>query len=611
MDSSLYRIIRTLIKNGPTTTDELAYLEDVGNRTIENRIKDLSSILEDTASINKHGNTYSLAIHKYDEFLKIETRFLKGELDLNDPSVREMTIINSLISKKDYVSIDQISDEVGLDKRTINHTLTNLKEKLNLYTARIDNKRGMGIKLHFENDIFSLLLLRNIYQANRGYLDSDSFKQNKALIANELLNPKIISKIALNLTALAKVRMSRGKITHPIPDFKPMWDLKNKKLRALMVRISNQFGDLSKSEWEFVFSPLNLYRNEYQDSKLIEDIFLINKKLIHGSLEKSLVHYGLNTDIVYERIKWHVLFLINRTILREKVNGTLPKNISEKYPVAFEFALSLAHLIEEKYSTKVNINEINYLVLYFEMAIEKLVDQKQDTAISLALIGNYRSSVKKFIVTQLEDIFPNSNIDIVSKKEELSSDKKYLFILSQELFKYNSVPVINTNVLFREDALTIIAAIALIEHYISENKVAVIKHDLQENTYYDLVKELVDYLVKDNQLQPDFYDRWTKREQKSNNVISNGIAIPHAVDSSGKARVLLSFGIVKHKVTYNKTRLKLVFLIGIPEKLDDSLVEVTSRIYDLISMISRNQVLFENAENYDNKQSFIQMLEGI
>jgi hypothetical protein len=57
--------------------------------------------------------------------------------------------------------------------------------------------------------------------------------------------------------------------------------------------------------------------------------------------------------------------------------------------------------------------------------------------------------------------------------------------------------------------------------------------------------------------------------------------------------------------------LKLIFLIGIPAKLDDSLVEVTSRIYDLISMVSRNQVLFENAENYDNNQSFIQMLEGI
>lgn len=611
MDNSLYRIIRTLIENGPTTTDELAYLEDVGNRTIENRIKDLAEILEDTADINKHGNTYSLAIHKYDEFLKIETRFLKGALDLNDPSVREMTIINSLLNKKDYVSIDQISDEVGLDKRVINHTLTSLKERLGYYTASIDNKRGMGLRIDFQNEIFSLLLLKNIYQANRRYLDSDAFKQNKALIEATLLDPKIITKIALNLTAFETIRKNRGKIIDPIPNFIPMWDANNQDLKKLISSITDKYNDLSKSELEFILYPLNLYKNQYLDSKIIEQVFLSNKQVIQGSLNKSLVHYRLNADIVYERIKWHVLFLINRTILHEQVTGVLPKNISEKYPVAFEFALSLAHLIEEKYNVKVNINEINYLVLYFEMAIEKLVDKRQDTATSLAVIGNYRSSVKKFIVTQLENIFPNSNVDIVDKKDDLSANKNYLFILSKKLFRYDSVPVFNINVLFREDALNIIAVIALIERYIEENKVTVIRHDLQVKSYYGLVKELVDLLVSDGQLTADFYERWTKREKKSNNVISNGIAIPHAVDSSGKPRVLLSFGIVKQRVTYNKTRLKLIFLIGIPAKLDDSLVEVTSRIYDLISMVSRNQVLFENAENYDNNQSFIQMLEGI
>ncbi|MCI1532022.1 MAG: PTS sugar transporter subunit IIA [Lactobacillus amylovorus] len=611
MDNSLYRIIRTLIENGPTTTDELAYLEDVGNRTIENRIKDLAEILEDTADINKHGNTYSLAIHKYDEFLKIETRFLKGALDLNDPSVREMTIINSLLNKKDYVSIDQISDEVGLDKRVINHTLTSLKERLGYYTASIDNKRGMGLRIDFQNEIFSLLLLKNIYQANRRYLDSDAFKQNKALIEATLLDPKIITKIALNLTAFETIRKNRGKIIDPIPNFIPMWDANNQDLKKLISSITDKYNDLSKSELEFILYPLNLYKNQYLDSKIIEQVFLSNKQVVQGSLNKSLVHYRLNADIVYERIKWHVLFLINRTILHEQVTGVLPKNISEKYPVAFEFALSLAHLIEEKYNVKVNINEINYLVLYFEMAIEKLVDKRQDTATSLAVIGNYRSSVKKFIVTQLENIFPNSNVDIVDKKDDLSANKNYLFILSQKLFRYDSVPVFNINVLFREDALNIIAVIALIERYIEENKVTVIRHDLQVKSYYGLVKELVDLLVSDGQLTADFYERWTKREKKSNNVISNGIAIPHAVDSSGKPRVLLSFGIVKQRVTYNKTRFKLIFLIGIPAKLDDSLVEVTSRIYDLISMVSRNQVLFENAENYDNNQSFIQMLEGI
>ena len=94
-------------------------------------------------------------------------------------------------------------------------------------------------------------------------------------------------------------------------------------------------------------------------------------------------------------------------------------------------------------------------------------------------------------------------------------------------------------------------------------------------------------------------------------MISNGIAIPHAVDGSGKSRVLLALGVVKNKVTYNRTNLKLIFLIGIPQELDNSLIEANSRVYDLILTISQNQILFENVKNFDNHRAFIQMLEGI
>lgn len=611
MDSSLYKIVKVLIENGPTTTDELAYLEDVGNRTIENRIKDLSSVLQDTATIKKYGNTYSLVIHKYGDFLKIETSFFRGELDLNDPTIRKNSIINSLLKESDYVSIDQISDEIGLDKRVINHTLNDLKDHLKLYTATVDNKRGKGLKLNFNNEAFALLLLRNIYQSNRQYIDAENFKSNKNMLSDLSLEKGLVSQIALNMTVLMQWRKKHEKITDYISEFNSLWDVKNKKIIELKEVFSNIFVDLTDSEVTFLLSPLNLSKNQYLDNNLVDKYFKENEKFIHGSLEKSIVNYGLKTDVVYDRIKWHVLFLINRGILREKTNEVLPKDISEKYPVAFEFALSLTKIIENKFNIKININEINYLVLYFETAIENLTEKNKDNTLRLALIGKYRSSVKDFIVGQFKDILPNCEVNSFKTAEEIDTDKKYLFILSQHPFKYKNVPVVNTNILFRKDALSIVIAIALIQEYIEEGKATIIRYDLFNTSYYELVQELVNNLVDDQELLPDFYEKWTKREKKSNNVISNGIAIPHAVDSSGKKRVLLSFGIVKEKAVYNKTRLKLVFLIGIPADLDDSLVEVISRVYDLISMISRNQVLFENAENYDNHQPFIQMLEGI
>lgn len=610
MDSSLYKIIKTLIENGPTTTDELAYLEDVGNRTIQNRINDLSLILQDTATINKYGNTYSLAIHKYDEFLKIETQFLKGELDLNDAVVREMTILNSLIIRRDYVSIDQISDEIGLDKRQINQTLFRLKEKLSYYTAVIINKRGKGIRLIFNNDSYLLLLLRNIYQTNRKYVDSDLFRKNNDLLKEIHIDKKVKSNIVLNMTVLSKARENHGSFNAAVPNFYPLWNEKDNNIGKLISRIKNQFTDLTNSELNFILSPINLCRNDYLDIDKLNKVFKVNRKIISNSLRDSMIHFGLNEDDIYDRIKWHILFLINRCILHISVKQNLSKNISERYPVAFEFAWSLSQIIETKYDVKVSINEINYLVLYFEMVMKPLSD-KTNEGVSIALIGNYRLSVKKFIIAQLQNVFPNINIDIVKSKNDLSKDKNYLLILTQKLFEYGSIPVINTNVLFRENAFSIISLFALVQRYIDEGKVKIIKYDLFKSTYYDLVQELVNKLVDNGELTSDFYNCWVKREKKSNNVISNGIAIPHAVDGSGKSRVFLALGVVKNKVTYNRTNLKLIFLIGIPQELDNSLIEANSRVYDLILTISQNQILFENVKNFDNHRAFIQMLEGI
>lgn len=611
MDSSLYRIIKTLIENGPTTTDELAYLENVSNRTIENRVKDLSSILEDTATIIKRGNAYSIVIHQYAEFLKIETKFLKGELDLNDPYTRRLSIVNSLLKRSDYVSIDEISDEIGLDKRVVNHALAELKTILQQYTGKIDNKRGKGLKLSFDNVAFALLLLRNIYQSNSQFINNDLLKKNENSLSSIKLEKKILSGIALNMTVLDQLQKSRGQILQKIPNFKPLWDETDPVIIELQKVFTTNFKELTEAEKLFLLSPLNLVKNKCMDQNKLELCFDENEKIIHSSLVRGSIKYGLNSAVIYEKIKWHVLFLINRCILHEKATELLPKNVSEKYPVAFEFALYLTKLIEKNFKVKVELNEINYLVLYFETAIEQSSSKKSENTVYLALIGQYRSSVKDFISSQLHELITNSKIDYFQREADFKSDRKYLLIISQKPFKYKDVPVVNVNILFRKNALTTVIAIALIEKYIEDGLVKISKYDLFSQTYYKLVKELVDHLVSDHELTNDFYDKWTKREKKSNNVISNGIAIPHAVDSSGKKRILLSFGIVKEKAYYNKTKLKLVFLIGIPAELDDRLVEVTSRVYDLISMISRNQILFENAENYDNQRPFIQMLEGI
>ncbi|RVU71386.1 MULTISPECIES: PTS sugar transporter subunit IIA [Lactobacillus] len=612
MNSDLYKIIRILIENGPTTIDELAYLENVSRRTIENRIKDLSQTLEKVVAIVKRGNAYSLAVLDFNLFYEMQYKYLQNGFNVDDPEEKSLRIIYELIKQPDYTSIDNLADKLTLDKRSISRNISDKAKYLALYFAQATSKQGKGIKISFQNEAMILLLMRNIMTLGHGYVDTDRFDKIFNSLDQKFTDKKLLKKIVLNILVLEKVRNCRGQINDRIPFFYPLWDQENSEIQTLTSWFKVHFMGLTAAETEFLLSPLNLNKNIYTSEVKLEQVFNENRKLVYSSLKKSVLNYGLNTDTVYFKIKWHILFLINRCVLRQNLKETLPKETAEKYPVAFEFALSLVEIIETKYEAKVSLGEINYLVLYFQQAIDELDTGKINSAEKIAVIKTFRSSANDFLGEKIKSKLPNAEIAIFKNKKELLKDNHdYLFVLSRMPFVYKDIPVVNPNIVFKKDKLSILITIALIQKYIKQKLIKVVRHDLTAKTYYQTVEELVGLLSEDYELTTDFYQRWTEREKKSNNVISNGIAIPHAVDNSGKQRILLSFGIVKSSVTYKKTKLKLVALIGIPEDLNTPLVEATSELYDFISMVIRNEVLLENAEKYDNTRSFIQMLEGI
>ncbi|OXC47910.1 hypothetical protein AYP97_08995 [Lactobacillus crispatus] len=114
MDSYLFKLLKLLIENGSMTTQDIAYYGNVSKRTVTNRINELNNVLGDTAQVLKESNRYQLIINNYPDFLHLETQFLKGELDLNDPVKRESFIIYHLISNKSFITLDDLADQMKL-----------------------------------------------------------------------------------------------------------------------------------------------------------------------------------------------------------------------------------------------------------------------------------------------------------------------------------------------------------------------------------------------------------------------------------------------------------------------------------------------------------------
>ena len=610
MDSCLFKLLKLFVENGSMTMQEIAVYNDISAKTVNKRIAELNNILGDSAHISVGVERFQLTINNYSKFINLETQFLKGELDLNDPIKQKAYIIDILMKNQDYVSIDEIADKLTVSRKVINKVLKDIKQELVLYKGKVISKTGKGIKITFATSFGKICALRNLvinYTSKYDWINSlQQFseylskvgipKQTANRIINNIISLKLFNKYGYTLNNLPK-------------GFYPLWN--NKLANDLLEQLQEIFPKITELELTYILSPLNLYKNKYLDSKKIIAVFQENYQMLFKPFRKKLLQNGLVPETVYERFKWHLLYSINRRLLYIPLVEVLPQNISDNYPISLELSLELANIINKKYGIELTKNEINYYVIYFEMFLEE-ISATMVNQVKIAFIGSIRSSVREFIQNKLNSVFENLKIDVFNNITTFNqSDEKYLLIFADKPLSINNLQVINIGTAFRPEALAIIMQISVIEQLIKQNKVILSVNHLESETYYDAVNKMIDQQIEIGELDLNFKHSWMNREKKTNNIFANGIAIPHAIDDSNKERILVSVGIVDNKISFRKNKLELIFLIGIPNSINKDLVDATSRVYDFIGLVSRNEILHKNFMEYDNSKSLVQIAEGI
>lgn len=610
MNSSIFKLLQLLTNNGAMDISEIAYYSDSSEKTSQKYLKELNDSLGQAAHINKNADKYQLIIDNYSDFLNLETKSLKSKLDFNDPNQRELYIILELIKKKDYVTIGDLADNLMSSKKAVNLNLANVKQNLKSYHAEIVSKTGKGIKIEFEHDYDMLFTLRNKvvrHLSPDNYPEaSDQFEQ---FVGEYHLGNTVRRLLYDNFLTIFLSKKYDYQIKSFPQIFIPLW--KNDEIiEEFKFFFNESFENLTDAEMIFLLSPFATVNNSEIDSDKQEAAYRRNYVYFKSALKESMINYGINADYAYNKIKTHLLFLLNRTLLHVKISEGLPKNIIDMYPIAMEFSMKLVNIIEKHLHVRVSEYEINYLVLYFQMFIQQNTTNSNE--INFAFVGQIRSSTKDFIRERLQAIIPNLKIDDYDNfKDLLDSKQKYLLILADHKFEKENLPVIDIGTIFKTKNFSEIVRISMLDQDIKHGLLHLDVMKITAKDYFDAVKQVINKEVEDKELNTDFEQEWLRREKISHNILTNGITIPHAVDTTGHKRVLIAVGIIQNKINYKGRKVKFVILIGIPQTLDHNLVETTTRVYDTVTDISSNNILYNNLLNYDPEKSIIQLTESL
>lgn len=142
MDRQSFEILNFFINNDALTLRELQSHFSVSRVTITKNIR---------------------AINNYSAMAKLQTNFLKKDLDFNDPSKRQATILKELLQQiTDYVILDDLAESLAVSRGTINKDLKALKQQLDYYQVRIETKTNRGIHLAVEHDYMYAVITRTL-----------------------------------------------------------------------------------------------------------------------------------------------------------------------------------------------------------------------------------------------------------------------------------------------------------------------------------------------------------------------------------------------------------------------------------------------------------------
>lgn len=621
MDRQNFEMLNLFINNDSLTLKELQLHFNVSRGTITKNIRAINEYLEGIAEIKVNQSRFYLVIDDYGAIAKLQTTFLKRDLDFNDPLKRQAAVLKHLLQHStEYVILDDLAESLSVSRGTINNDIKTLRRRLGKYGAKIETKTNRGIRLVVRYDYVYAIVTRNIvgkYYDFELNLDNSADSRMMELIKEIETNHSFVAMVKRNISIINWLKNYGIRIKDDIPHYHPL--LAKSTTKGLRREIDNYMSSpLSSSEWEFISYPFSIKKNTNSDDGLIKaalENVTVLMNIIFPAIKKKL-DIELNFDRLLVELRYHLLFLINRSIFDVSTEEFISADMVNKYPVSSELAQLTISSLEKQVDINISNQELGYLTLYFQMALEEYM--AYSTSYQVALVEPISNSMKKFITEQLKELLDDDvQVDVLSSVDELEkSSKKYLLIFSNKYFSIHhgiqQAPIIRLNTVFNKGILRERLQISLVDEAVNRG---ICNFDVTrfsgKETYMESVGKLIEQEIVRGQLTEEFMQDWIRREKKASSIFGDGVALPHVIDKSGTNRILVKVGLFENAVVFDNQKIRIVFLVAIPYKLNADLSKVLAQVYDLIRSITTNKNIYSNLIKYDNTRGIVQLMEAI
>ncbi|WP_420769065.1 BglG family transcription antiterminator [Parageobacillus thermoglucosidasius] len=628
LNNRLKEIIKELVSNDePVTSDYLSKMVGVTPRTIRNDIRALNLELKKIGvkieAIRGVGYFISPKLDHKDKEL-IEELFQLNEQQGShvpiSPEERAIYILKSIIMADDYITIEQLANQLFVSKSTVDNDLKQVEELLNKYEVTLVKKPNFGIKV-IGDEMKIRFCLSNCLSNMKNEQSQQEIGFDNPTILNGIdidliksITRKQIEYLPFKLAELsfnnliihitiAIQRIKKGKyIEFDSFELSRIKEQQEYNIAQNIVQLLEEAFSIKIPKQEIAYIAIHLLgAKQFQDRKLLQDDFIkligeTNFQLVKDILSEINRVYRINlnhdNELIYG-LGLHLRSAMNRMRYKMNLRNPMLNEIKNNFPFSFELAIVASEVIQRKYAITINEDEIGYIAIHLAASIERIKNVKRRKVKRVAVVCASGMGTAKLLAASIESKFPG--LEIVGTYpsfsiKEIENDDVDLILSTVPIKEERTTPILHIHSLLTDKDVEKVNEYISRKHLNDEKSFKKLQNLFSEELFFpeidkkdpiDIIKSMTYILNIKGYVDDSFLDSVLEREEISPTSIGNLVAIPHPVKPNALSSCI-AIGIMKKPVKWGKHHVQLVLLLALNEKDKDKYSDLFNQLWLLV-----------------------------
>ncbi|AYW47967.1 PTS fructose transporter subunit IIA [Tetragenococcus osmophilus] len=642
MNARMQRIIQLLLtSNELQTSTELATTLQVSSKTVQTDIKNLKGLLNnEIATIESYrGKGYFFNVKDENEFKRFLSKVTERNMQVipTEPEERQQFLIEKLLLQPSYLKMDDLAEELFVSRSTLQSDINHVRKIVESYDLFLEQKPNYGIKVSGNEMDVRFCISEYIFNQKADIMDPSS-DLVEILAKDEIdwIRDSILSKLREHKIIITDVSLN-NLITHIAISCKRIHERENIEIyhEELKQITSKKEYQIAKEIAERIEQKLNVSFSVNEIAYLA--IHLQGTKKMHSSSEMEEIQTVLEDNIQYLTknilkqvdniysldllqdkelilaLSLHLKPAINRHKYQMNLRNPLLNQIKNKYPFSYEIALTIgAQVIKETLGITIDENEIGYIALHFEAALERKGKSAKNKKRCLIVCASGLGTAQ-LLLLKLKNQFPNE-LNILGTTEYYELKKQPLydidFIISTiPIPEKLPVPVIQISTLLGNQDVSKIEKLVhhdfeIIENYMRKS-FTYLKRDFSSKE--EVIYFLGDRLMEDGIVNSNFIHSVLERENYSPTSFGNLVAIPHPMDPQVND-TFWSIVTLKQPIQWDDKPVQFICLLNVSKQ---NQMEESKPMYDVLMKLLDNRRIIHRllqCETYEELKKVLRSL---